>query len=181
MSDLDEVNGLIAKGDKEKAIPLLASMLLKNKDKVEAWFLLGELIDDPSRKKYCYKQVLRLVPDHSQASTRLQKLEYLPAGEIQMTGSEDIRTQTKIHLKKLPQNAGYVRNQNLYSPIRNSSGDREVITYIIGSIVAFLIILYAIAKSDETSNNNTILYVGLIFLILNAVLIIGSVGNKHRG
>jgi hypothetical protein len=180
MSDLDEVNGLIAKGDKEKAIPLLASILLKNKDNVEAWFLLGELIDDPSRKKDCYKQVLRLVPDHSQASTRLQKLEYPPAEEIQTTGSEATKTPTKIQFRKLPQNAGYVRNQNLYSPIQNSSSG-EVITYVIGSIVAFLIILYAIAKSDESSNNNTILYVGLIFLILIAVLIIGAVGNKHRG
>ena len=181
MSDLDEVNGFIAKGDKEKAIPLLASILLKNKDNVEAWFLLGELIDDPSRKKFCYKQVLRLVPDHSQASTRLQKLESPPAEEIQTTGSENTRTQTKIRLKKLPQNLGYVRNQNLYSPIHNSSENREVIAYVIGGIVAFLIILYAIATRDEFSNNNIILYVGLIFLILIAALIVGSVANKHRG
>jgi hypothetical protein len=181
MSDLDEVNGLIAKGDKEKAIPLLASILLKNKDNVEAWFLLGELIDDPSRKKDCYKQVLRLVPDHSQASTRLQKLEYLPAGEIQTTGSENTRTDTKRPLKKLPQYSGYVRNQNLYSPIHNSSENREVIAYVIGGIVAFLIILYVIANRDDASNDNTILYVGLIFLILIAALIVGSVGNKHRG
>jgi hypothetical protein len=179
MSDLNEAKGLIAKGDHGEAIPLLASILLKDKDQVEAWFLLGELIDDPFRKKYCYQQVLRLVPDHAQASARLQNLEKPPAPESQMRGSKAPRTHTKSSWKHLSQNSMDVRSQTPYSPIRNQGDDRDVIAYVMVGIVAFMIFLYAIVNRNDTSNNNTIFYVGFLLLILIAGLIIGSASNKH--
>jgi len=180
MSDLNEVKGLIAKGDHGEAIPLLASILLKDKDQVEAWFLLGELIDDPARRKYCYQQVLRLVPNHSQASVRLQDLEKPPAAENQVRIANPARTHTKNSLRGLKQNSSEALRQNLYSPIHNSGDDREVISYIIAGIVALLIILFSIVNTDDSSGDNTILYVGLVFLLLIGGLMVGSVSNKHR-
>ncbi len=182
MSDLDKVKVLISRGDKEKAIGLLASILIKNRDEVEAWQLLGEMIDNPSRKKDCYNQVLRLSPHNLHALTRLQELEEPPLSEPQITSSKDVQNQevNKGSLTKVGQTSNYVPNQNSYPPAKNSSDVLEIVIFIIGGIAAFFMILYVIGRTSYSSSDSNILCVGLILLGLIAGIVVLSLGNKNR-
>jgi len=181
MSDLDKVKVLITRGDKENAIALLASILMKNKDEVEAWLLLGEMIDDPSRKKDCYNQVLRLSPHSLNALTKLQELEKPPPTDSQITSSKDAQEASKDSLNKVRQNSNYFPNQNPFPPVNNSRDVLEIIFYIIGGIAAFLVILYVIGSTSYSASDSNTLCAGLIFLSLIAGILILSVSNKNRG
>jgi hypothetical protein len=179
MGDLSEVQQLVAREKKAEAISLLASSLLKNKDQVDAWFLLGELVEDPLRRKFCYQQVLRLAPWHAQVSARLQALEHPVTGEVQTANAEESRLDNKATPNATRRQPDDVRSQLPYT-IHDSSEDKEVIAYVIAGIVAFLIFLYAILSMDIAAGDNTVVYVGLFLLMLIAGLIITSAGNKHR-
>lgn len=75
MDHLDDVKELIAKGDKAVAIRSLFSALQKNSNDVEAWLLLGGIIDDITKKRDCYNKVLKLSPNHPVALDGLRNLE----------------------------------------------------------------------------------------------------------
>ncbi len=179
MSDLDQVKGLIARGDKENAIVQLASIIIENNDDVEAWLLLGETIDDPSKKKDCYNWVLRLSPHNSLALTKLQELEPPPTGR-QIASSNDAQPATRGSLNKLRQNTTYFPSPTAYPTFDNSQNDPEIIIYFILGIVAVLVILYVIVTGNFSGYSN-IFCGGLIFLSLSTVMIISFVINKYRG
>ena len=181
MSDLDKVKVLITRGDKEKATALLASILMKNKDEVEAWLLLGEMIDDPSRKKDCYNQVLRLSPHSLHALAKLQELEAPPRRDPQIKSSKEAQEASNGSVNKARQNSNYFPNQNPFPPVNNSRDAVEIIFYIIGGVAAFLVILYVIGSTSFSSNDSNLLCAGLIFLGLIAGIVILSVSNKNRG
>lgn len=180
MNDLDHIKGLIARGDKEQATGLLAAILLKNKDDLEAWLLLGETIDDPSRKKFCYEQVLRLSQSGLHALTKLQELgEFSPVGSP-VTISKHEEAGNKGSPKETRPTSNSVSNRSFYPPVNKSKEGPEIIGYVLGGIAAFLAILYVIANPGETSKESNILYLGLIFLGLIAGIIVLSVNNKNR-
>ena len=192
MSDLDRVKGFIAEGEKGSAIRLLASMLLKNKNDLEAWLLLGELIDDPSKKEDCYRQALKLSPNHPQALTKLKELhepekpEEREPAPLPITGPEAeilgpaSAIDTKPTIRSIPR-------QNSYPPPEHSKSRLEIFAYVVGAIAVFLVLLYVINRpsnlSEELSNpsadiNN--LYIALIFITLIAVVIILTVRDRNR-
>lgn len=179
MSDLDRAKGLIADGDKENAIPLLASILIKNRNELEAWVLLGDMIDDPARKKDCYKQVLRLSPRNFHALTRLQELEEAPAGQ-QIANPETPQANNGRSTGEL-RKPGYMPDQNLFRPPSDSTGGAEIIGYVIGGIAGFLVILYVITSPGDSTSVSDSLYIGLIFLALIAGIIIFAVSYRNRG
>ena len=165
MSDLDQVKGLIARGAKENAIVQLASIIIENHDDVEAWLLLGEIIDDPAKKKDCYNWVLKLSPQNSVALTKLQEV-MLP-----VTGSP---------VNKLRQNASYFPTPTAFPTFNTSQNDPEIVIYFILGIAAVLAILYVIVTGNFSGYSN-LFCGGLIFLILSTVMIISFVVNKYRG
>lgn len=198
MSDLDSVRELITEGNKENAIALLASMLLKDKNNADAWLLLGELIDDPSRKKECYHWALKLSPYNRQAMLRLQELEErkpVPV-ELPVTGPQDGAAETSPQIDTIEtrrpagasrQSVNFVPNQNYYSPVGHSKSWMEIVAYVVGGIAVFLVLLYVITKPDSFSedinnpaNNSSNLYVALIFISLIAVIIILTVADRNR-
>ena len=176
MSDLDQVKGLIAQGDKEKAIVQLASMLMENRNDVEAWLLMGEIIDDPAKKKDCYNWVLKLAPHHLFALTRLQELESPRRRRIART--KDDQTDTIRTLNKSRPNPNYV--PNLYPTVNNSNDDSEIVSYFVVGIAAFLVILYVLVTGNFSSYGNMFCG-GLFFLGLSTGIIILLVGRKNRG
>jgi len=179
MSDLDQVKGLIVKGDKENAIVQLASIIIENNDDVEAWLLLGETIDDPSKKKDCYNWVLKLSPHNSLALTKLQELE-IPVTGRQIASSNDAQPVTDGSVNKSKQNSNYFPNQIAYPTVNSSQNDSEIMIYFILGIVAVLVILYVIVTGNFSGYSN-IFCGGLIFLSLSTVMIISFVINKNRG
>lgn len=174
MSDLDQVKGLIAQGDKENAVVQLASILLENKNDTEAWLLMGEIIDDPSRKKDCYRWVLKLSPHNLFALTQLQELES-PPSRRRITRSNDDQTDTKRSLNKSRQ----ISNYNLYPTANNSNDDSEIVSYFLVGIAAFLVILYVLVTGNFSGYGN-MFCMGMLFLGVSTGIIILLVGNKNR-
>ena len=181
MSDLEQVKGFIAKGDREDAIALLASTLLKNSDHLEAWLLLGDMIEEPSRKKACYKQVLRLAPRNFHALTRLQELQETQPDGQQLTHSDELVDEDKRPTIKARKPVNYIPNQNLYKSANNTTGGGEIIGYLMVGLAGFLVITYVIASPNNSSSNSDSLYIGLTLLSLIAGILILSVSSKHRG
>lgn len=179
MSDLDQVKGLIARGDKENAVAQLAAILMENKGELEAWLLLGEIIDDPSKKKDCYNWVLRLAPHNVLALTKLQELEP-PAGGGQVASPKDAQTGTRGSVNKLRRNSKFVPYQNAYPAVNDSKEDPEVVSYFIVGIVAVAAILYVIVTGNSSGYSN-IFCAGLLFLSLSTIMMILFVINKNRG
>jgi len=177
MSDLDQVKGLIARGDKEKAVVQVAKLLIENKRDVDAWLLLGEIIEDPSKKKDCYQWVLRLSPNHVVALTKLQELESQPS-DSQLANAKETEISTKRSSNKPRRNLNYVPNLNLTPAGNKSNDDTEIMGYFIVGVVAFFVILYIIVTGTFSNN---IFCGGLLFLFLSAGIIILLVINKNRG
>lgn len=182
MSNLDQAKHLIAKGDKDKAIGLLASILLKNKNEVEAWLLLGEMIDDPSRKKDCYRQVVRLSPHHLHALTRLQELGALPPA--QPPSPRVAEADEQVAVAKTDQKSSFVPTQYSYPPVHDTKNDLGIIVYVIGGIAAILAIIYFTGSMGNPSSDSEIninsLFTGLVFIGLVAGLILLFVSNTNR-
>ena len=181
MSDLATVQRLIAGGEREKAIGLLASILLNNREECEAWLLLGDLIDEPSRKKVCYQQVVRLSPQNSYAVAKLRELQdsqlLSQAAESSgdpEPGGESSLIETRQKIQSVPLR---ISDPNY----RASGGGREIIGYVIGGIAGFLVLLYIIASPGDPSRDSNSLYVGLVFLSLIALVIAISASGKKRG
>lgn len=75
MCTLKSIEQMAQAGDKMRASSELARYLRESPDDVQAWMLLAELLDEPARQAECYRRVLRLAPDHVQATGRLRALE----------------------------------------------------------------------------------------------------------
>ena len=179
MSNLNQVQGLIAAGDKDSALAVLASMLVKDPKQLEAWLMLGDLVDDPSHRKDCYRWALRLSPENAHALAKLRELEEPPAGDLQTADSKVGDTD-----KKSPVEEEKPTLKNIPKPIVTSAASRSkglgIIAYVLGGLGAFLLLLYVIANPDEFSNGVNVLYVGLIFIGLIAATIMLSASNKNR-
>jgi hypothetical protein len=186
MSDLDRAIELVIQGDKENAMRQLASLLMRNKDEVEAWMLLGELIGDPSKKKDCYKQVLRLSPSSRYALKKLQELEPPPPIEPAAIVSTDEEMDTRPSIRPLRQSENPA--QNSYPPGEHSRSGPELVAYVIGGIAVILVIVYVTTSvnnlsdgTDNPSGNIGNLFAALLFVSLIAIMIILSVSDRNRG
>ena len=179
MSDLTEIQGLLARGDKENAVVQLAAILLKDRNDVDAWLLMGEMIDDPSRKKDCYRRVLRLAPQNLFALTRLQELES-PAPTAPIASTENVRIVTKRSPTQARQLSNFIANQSLTPTGAQSNDDKEVVSYFVLGLLAVLLVLYVIVTGNFASYGN-VFCVGLFFLGLSAGVVILLGTNKNRG
>lgn len=180
MGDLDQVKGLLARGDRQSAIALLASTLLQNKDHLEAWLILGDVIEDPSRKQDCYKQVLRLAPRNFHALTSLQELQEARSGGRQAELPEELEVDDQRPTKKAIKPVNILPN-SIYTPANKSTGGGEIIGYVVGGLAGFLVLLYVIGSPSPSSSDSNSLYIGLLFLSLIAGIIIVSVSSKNGG
>lgn len=180
MSDLDKVKGLIASGDKENAIALLASLLIKDKNQLDAWLLMGDMIDNPSWKMNSYQQVLKLSPQNSHALTKLRELQELPLAGQELASTADPQSVTDGPPTVTRKRAVHIPNPDAFRPIREPTGGGEVIGYLFGGIAGFLVLLYIIGNPNNFSGDSNSLLIGLIFLSFIAFLIVLSVSTRNR-
>jgi hypothetical protein len=178
MNDLDQVKGLIALGDKDQAVVQLARILLKNRRDLEAWLLMGEIIDDPSRKKDCYSWALKLSPDNVFARTQLQELEQAPSRLETAETQDDIRD-TKPAFNKPKQISSHIPNEYLYPTVDKSSDATDVLGYFLIAILAFIVIMYVLLTGNFSSYGN-MFCASLFFLAASTGIIIWIVMNKKR-
>jgi hypothetical protein len=71
---LDSIRQRIRAGDREGARRALVAALRATPGDVPAWELLATLVDEPAKKADCYRQVLRVNPQHRQAAANLAAL-----------------------------------------------------------------------------------------------------------
>jgi hypothetical protein len=64
----------IKAGKGGKARPELVSLLRREPENSQAWYLLSFALDDPQRQQYALLQALRVKPDFEKASKRLSRL-----------------------------------------------------------------------------------------------------------
>ena len=74
MADIKNARRLLAQGDQEGAVKELVDVLHRNGRMVEAWLLLADLLEEPSERKDCYKQVLKQDPNNQEALLQLRLL-----------------------------------------------------------------------------------------------------------
>jgi hypothetical protein len=180
MSNLEKAKEFIARGEKENAAALLASMLLTDKNDLEAWLLLGDAVDDPSRRKLCYNQVLKLSPQNVQALSRLRELEgssaaFPPTEKSEAGEVDDENAVTQPRIKP-----NFVPVPNFTPPANESKGSAEIVGYVIGGIAAFFVILYVLGTGAYSSTQSNTLCIGLVLLSLIAGIIVVSVSSRGK-
>lgn len=78
MTDINEqmatIRQQILDGQRAEARRALVGVLRVHPDHVTAWMWLAMLLEDPRRQAECYRRVLSIAPDHSQATQALQRL-----------------------------------------------------------------------------------------------------------
>ena len=65
---------LIKDGRKEPAFSLLVSIIKASPDTADAWYLMGFAVDDPQKRLYAFRQVLRINPAHEGARRQVARL-----------------------------------------------------------------------------------------------------------
>jgi hypothetical protein len=174
MTDLDQVKGLIARGDNDSAVVQLARILVKNRRDLEAWLLMGEIIDDPSRKKDCYTWALKLSPDNEFARAQLQELEQRPS-RLPTTTIEDDPADREPALNKPRQ----IPSQYVYPTVDKSSDTTDVLGYFVVGIAAFFVIMYVLLTGNFSAYSN-VFCGSLFFLGVSTGIIIWIVMNKKH-
>ena len=78
MSELDFPKRLMEIGDRRGATEALNRILQTNPQDLDAWLLLVDVVEEPSQKADCYRQILKMDPDNQFAQINLQKLTSQP-------------------------------------------------------------------------------------------------------
>jgi hypothetical protein len=102
MSNLNDIEIMVANGDKERAMKMLISTLQLNGNDIDAWLLLGEIIDDTEKKKDCYRQVLKFSANNSLALNKLRNLETSKIEPIENSATNPVDTQPIRHRNVSP-------------------------------------------------------------------------------
>jgi micrococcal nuclease len=62
-------------GNKAGAKKILAQVVMREPGNAQAWYLLSRLLEEKEQIIYCLHQVLKIMPDSTQAKARLKKLQ----------------------------------------------------------------------------------------------------------
>lgn len=177
MSSLDHIKDLVVKGDKDRAVKMLVSSLQLNGNDIDAWLLLGEVIDDPAKKKDCYNQVLKLSPNNPLAVNGLINLSSsnsLPAEkpETNIQDTQPRKVNTKELVQDLRSNFQYDQSSKPTQSFNNSKDSWKEIGLAILGIGGFFGISYFIGlmfTSGDSSSNSSPLCTGMMCLGLIGV------------
>ena len=71
---LDPIRHQVTTGDQRGARLALMELLEAEPDNADAWALLATLLTDPAEQAQCYREILRITPDDSQATAWLDSL-----------------------------------------------------------------------------------------------------------
>jgi hypothetical protein len=71
---LSDATQELQKGNRREARRLLGDIVRREPDNVAAWWYLASAMDDNQQKAQCLENLLRLYPDHKEASRLLNKL-----------------------------------------------------------------------------------------------------------
>lgn len=192
MSNLDDIKNLLAQGDKEEAIKMLASSLRLNGSDIEAWLLLGEVIDDPAKKKDCYNQVLKLSPNNPLALNGLESLTLSNSALAKKSTADMQDTQPREVIAKEPvqdlrENSQHQQSSKSAQSSNGSKDDwKSVVIAIVITILGisgFLGVSYVlglILTIGDSSSDSDPLCMGMTLIGLIAGAFIWYSNGKNR-
>lgn len=93
---IDKVFDLLDDGRRKEAVVLLTKILREDETDDNAWFILGQILEDPEKKAYAFKKVLQYNPNHLGAKKRLDDLQ--PKLPVPSAYERDIK-QAVAHLR----------------------------------------------------------------------------------
>jgi peptide/nickel transport system permease protein len=102
---LGRVRHLIDRQQRTEGINLLAQILREHPSNQEAWCLLGQTLDDPSKKIYAFERVIKLDPHHKEAIGQLQRLRGKSTSEEHSPFAHDVNTAAELLLNGKRENA----------------------------------------------------------------------------
>lgn len=183
MSNLDDVKNLFKQGDKEGSIKMLISSLRLNGNDVEAWLLLGEIIDDPAKKRDCYNQVLKLSPNNLLA---LSGLESLTPSNPALAKKSAVDIQDTQPRKKNAKEPVQYQPSSMPAQSPNSSKDdwKSAVIAILGIGgffgISYILGLILTIASGDSSNDSNPLCMGMMCISLIAGAFIWYSSGKNR-
>ncbi len=198
MSHLDNVKELIAQGNKEGAIKSLVSALQNNSNDVDTWLLLGEVIDEPSKKRDCYNKALKLSPNNPLALNGLRNLEIPEVVSVENPSAKTHDTQptyqresnskeTTEQIQDLRKNFQYDPSAKHAPSFNNAKDDWKgvgtgigILILGIGGFFGISYILGLMLSSGDSSSDSNPICMGMMCLVLIAVLYIWYSGGKNR-
>jgi len=164
---------------------MLISSLRLNGNDVEAWLLLGELIDDPAKKRDCYSQVLKLSPNNLLALSGLESLTPLNPVLADIQDTQPRKKNAKEPIQDLQANFQYQQSSLSAQPPNSSKGDWKgaVIAVLgIGGFfgISYILGLILISASGDSSSDSNPLCMGMMCIGLIAGAFIWYTSGKNR-
>lgn len=188
MSNLDDIKNILAQGDKEGAIKMLVSSLRLNGNDVEAWLLLSDVIDDPTKKRDCYNQVLKLSPNnllalHGLESLTLSHLASAKKSTADIQDTQPRKTNTKESVQDLRSNFQHEQGSKpVQSPSRSEGGWKDTVFgfLVVGVFFGISYILGLILTSGDSTSDSDPLCMGMMCIGLIAGAFIWYSSSKNR-
>ena len=84
-SKLNDAHEAISRGDKKTAQQILADILNRDSQNVDAWLLLADILDNPHQRIESLKRVLQINPNNIIAKRRLQEISIQERNEVPIT------------------------------------------------------------------------------------------------
>jgi hypothetical protein len=138
LSELDLPKRLLEFGDKPGAVTELTRMLQVDPDNIDAWFLMVDAIDDPTKKTDCYHQILRIDPGNQFAQIHLQKLDRRPF--ISQIAEEDT-PQTARRAEMSEFRSAVVKKKPVKTVEQGLFGMDYQTTLLVGIVVFVVVVL----------------------------------------
>lgn len=76
MANLESIRAKIQAGDRLGALADVAGVVRVEPHNMDAWMLMADLVDEPERKRECYRRVLVVDPNHLAAAQGLAALDH---------------------------------------------------------------------------------------------------------
>lgn len=116
MANLEDIRLKILIGDRKGALADVVDVLRVEPHNVDAWMMAADLLDEPQRKRECYRRVLAENPDHQAARRGLAALEPVKEQALPVE-------QTPVKEKVLPIEQAPVKEQTFAKEIASLRQD----------------------------------------------------------
>ena len=107
---IEKAAAYLKSGDIRSARRLLVAVLRENKEDELAWYYLNHVVEEPEKKIYALRQVLRINPDNRRAIAKIEALEEDYVAEI---SSHPVKPAFKSEMdEQLSEAAGCIRDRD---------------------------------------------------------------------
>lgn len=138
MDEIEQTKTYLRNGDRNRALKQLSVFLRKNPQNIDAWYLMAQLVENPIHKVDCYRQILKIDPNHDKAQEILKFLASDQTGNLDASKNTLIKKIAAAPAKKT--DTGMV-TAPAEKPTTRSKSRSDWAYYIVVGIFALGIII----------------------------------------